>query len=63
MKAAYVSQFFKFSDCPDEKILALTYHTYIDYDEEVEKWLTDLVSVAGNIKPFAEEIEKDRDGL
>lgn len=42
LKAAYVSQFFKFSDSPDEKIIALTYHTYIEYDEEVNKWLTDI---------------------
>lgn len=42
LKAAYISQFFKFSDNPDEKIIALTYHTYINYDEEVEKWLNEF---------------------
>ena len=42
LKAAYVSQFFKFSDNPDEKIIALTYHTYIEKDEEVERWLNDI---------------------
>ena len=42
LQAAYVSQFFKFSDNPEEKILALTYHTYIDFDEEVERWLTEF---------------------
>lgn len=40
LKAAYISQFFKFSDNIEDKIVALTYHTFIKRDEEVEKWLT-----------------------
>jgi hypothetical protein len=42
LKAAYISQLFRFGDDTGEKIIALTYHTFIEADEEVEKWLNEF---------------------
>lgn len=60
LKAAYISQFFKFSDDADEKIIALTYHTYIENDEEVERWLNvipDFIYEPVEMKHYLDHME------
>ena len=42
LKAAYVAQFFKFSDDVKDKIISLIVHIYLQKDEEVDKWLNDI---------------------